>query len=297
MIKCRQRAGRRGGRQRWREKREGKGETEKRGFNFFNNLSHSDVPAPSWSQPFGIRPFWANTEPWVSHSCHNHCPGLGPRCHAGVVTQVTCPCQQQANKSKQPAQRFLQNNSTPPHESARAQHPGAALRDCQTPTSTLSGCKAAGARASGVALKPSRLPSRFHPTVAQAPGSSACSSPPSLWAPSWCHSNFSFYTELTEESEEKMLWPSRYTEAQGVEKRQRCSALIRQIDGLKVFKHDIPHTSWFPKEADKYLHLQAGKLRHRAAKAFKTVLSWGLSVEPLFLPASCWPLDHVVSWR
>lgn len=66
--------------------------------------SPSDMPASSLSQPFGTRPFWANTGSPVSHGCHLHCPP--PRC-VGVVTQVTCPCLRRANKSQQPAQRTL----------------------------------------------------------------------------------------------------------------------------------------------------------------------------------------------
>lgn len=90
-----------GGRQKWRGKRS-RGRDRKGGFNFFSSLTH-DMPASSQSQPLGTRPFRANTGPPVSHGCHRHCPP--PRC-VGVVTQVTWPCLQQANKSKQPAQRI-----------------------------------------------------------------------------------------------------------------------------------------------------------------------------------------------
>lgn len=102
MIKCRQRAGGRGGRQRWRGKREGEGEAEKEAPTS-SAASHpvtcQPLPGPSPPGPNLSEPTRSPESPTAATAI---APGLGPPRPNRVVTQVTCPCLQQANKSKKP---------------------------------------------------------------------------------------------------------------------------------------------------------------------------------------------------
>lgn len=113
MIKCRQRAGGRGGRQRWRGKREGEGEAEREA----STSSPSDVPAPSRAQPFGTRPFCASTVPKPLSTATAAALGLPL-----LAVTVTCPCLLQATESRH--KELLPNNSVPPINPAGAQKPG-----------------------------------------------------------------------------------------------------------------------------------------------------------------------------
>lgn len=148
---------REGGRAEMEGRERRRGRDRKRGSNFFSSLSPSVVPAPSRARPCRTQPFWANTVPRVSHGCRHHCPGLGPPGPAGVVTQVTCPCLQQANKSKQPETKNSCKTIARFHiNPVRARHPGAVR------PRALHG---AGARVPGVTPESSRLPSRVAPRL------------------------------------------------------------------------------------------------------------------------------------
>lgn len=199
MIKCRQRAGGRGGRQRWRGKREGEREAEKEA----PTSSLSDMPAPPWAQHSGTWSFCTNTVPRASQGWHTTALGWDLMLMAGV----TCPCLPQAAPGKH--KELLQNNGVPPHKFQGSPAPRLyteGLSDPNPSTEGLCDCRCQSSRCQPRVLLAS--PSCLGPAVAQAPSSPICSSTPSLPAPNRCHSNFSsFCNELTWESEEGCCEP------------------------------------------------------------------------------------------
>lgn len=215
MIKCRQRAGGRGGRQRCRGKREGEGETEKEA-STSSAVSHPEMslhlPDPSPLGPDLSEPTRCPKSPMAATAIALGC-NLRSRCWDCDSSDLPLPPagqQKQAASTKNSCKTIALLHINP----ANAQHPGRASRDCQiqTPTPAQSSCMVAGARGPSATPEPSQL----QPHHCLALDSPACSSLPSQWAPSWCHSNFFLYWADIGIWGRK-LWPSRCTDAQGVE--------------------------------------------------------------------------------